>query len=541
MKRLSNLLRFGSVKDKDKSQTTTPTSTNGSSPVPPSPTSEPTLSSTVKEMLTIQPFRLVVAGPRGSGASTLVQSVFGVSVAIESADLGEFSGELVKGSSSSGSEGDKDPVPRTNSTITTETEKKDAKQSDFIHVSRWPNIDKKGADLAWVVAAGSPDWETLHIAEELRGRGIPVVVVLSKEDVREEEELEEAQMVFEGVLGEDMVGWECISVANPPNPVCIECGSDSYKDSFGEFEGWFCNNVDCDLAETPFKIDKDPLAGGGLLNLIHASKTVLLAKDPVVDDTDPLNPNKPSKEAVETNRRFQVAQLIDTTSKFELAKQVLLTDTLINAGLGVNPIPFIDAPLVIGGQYSIMVQMAQTYGLTSRNSYWALVKNVLAIPLAGMFGADLLKMVPGMGTVAGAVVDVAISIALSLSLGIAVGRISEKTLINRRKGKRVPVDEGGRPVFILDSEVTKVFKETYAATKEIVKGMLKNGTLSRDGLMGLLNWGAASSSTGELVNGSSLSKYVEEDVESDSEDSEDEDDSDVDVDEKTLNESRKEP
>ncbi|KAJ3124096.1 hypothetical protein HK100_011356, partial [Physocladia obscura] len=191
-----------------------------------------------------------------------------------------------------------------------------------------------------------------------------------------------------------------------------------------------------------------------------------------------------TKKSNLANRRFQIAQLVDTHSKFEYAKVFVITSTLLSAGFGANPIPFIDAPLLVATQFTLITSLCGVYGLPNASTYYGLFKYVLAAPLLGLVGADLLKLIPGVGTVVGGVVDVVICATLTLSLGIAVVKICE-IAINERNARAYGVGQG-RPEFKLDARVGAVFKEVYTTSKDAIKGMLTSGSLSKEGLVGLM-------------------------------------------------------
>ncbi|KAI9344692.1 hypothetical protein BDR26DRAFT_185202 [Obelidium mucronatum] len=306
------------------------------------------------------------------------------------------------------------------------------------------------------------------------------------------------------------------------------------KHPSGEFNGYFCSNNKCDLSLNAFKIDNQPLgAAHQLMPLIQTIKKLLLnypseqssssatatAPAAVATSVDPAdagdvavnsNTSNDTPSATENsataaattaasnssnntnmtrNRRFQIAQLIDPTPKFDYAKVFVITSTLLAAGFGANPIPFIDAPLLVATEWALLNSICSVYGLENKSTYWGLFKNIMATPMLGLMGADMMKLIPGFGTVVGGVIDVVICATLTLSLGVAVTRMCAGAMEDRNaRGNGIGV---GRPYFTMDAEVGAMFKEVYNGSKEAIKGMLKSGTLSKEGLMQMVSSGGA--------------------------------------------------
>ncbi|KAJ3011892.1 UNVERIFIED_CONTAM: hypothetical protein HDU68_001474 [Siphonaria sp. JEL0065] len=463
------------------------------------------------EKLMGAPFRLVVAGDRGSGATSLVDRVFGVAIkdtcVVETLSMQQL--EAVE-------------AP------------KKKKPVEFVVVSRLNSetIQEETVDLAWLVVAGGFEAHLVDSVQLVFAANIPLLVVLSKSDLRSEEEsariLSDVEILF-GKLGAVRgLQYDVVETSNSPGPICSDCNSKSIlkKHASGSFNGFYCSNEQCDLSTNAFKIDTTPIsAPNPLLPLVHTTRKLLLAHPatntnsnsassndaPVgsveasasnnaaaTDNTDndvqqnngntsnnnTANTNTTSNNGTISNRRFQIAQLVDVTPKFEYAKVFVITSTLLAAGFGANPIPFIDAPLLVATEWALLNSICQVYGLENRSTYWGLFKNIMATPMIGLMGADVMKLIPGFGTVVGGVIDVVICATLTLSLGVAVTRMCAAS-IDARNARAFGVGEG-RPFFTMDAEVGAMFKEVYNGSKEAIKGMLKSGTLSKEGLMNMV-------------------------------------------------------
>ncbi|KAJ3377705.1 hypothetical protein HDU84_008306 [Entophlyctis sp. JEL0112] len=353
---------------------------------------------------------------------------------------------------------------------------------------------------------------------------IPLLFVLSKADLLSRESVYAIESAIRQTINDcvsndpslRLAVWDVVAVANPPCPVCSDCGSMAILKEIPDtgFSGWFCTNEKCDLyGSTAFRINKSHQSvRKQVLPLIGKTRQLLLSRDPTLTSASINNSNsKPIKSddsadskdipadapnpttvaasshaaaSVLANRRFQIAQLVDTSPKFEYAKIFVITSTLLSAGFGANPIPFIDAPLLVATQFTLITSVCSVYGLPNTSTYYGLFKYVLAAPLLGLMGADILKLIPGVGTVVGGVVDVVICATLTLSLGIAVVKICENA-IRARNACNAGVAQP-RPQFRLDSQVGVVFKEVYSDSKDAVRAMLKTGSLTKDGLLAMM-------------------------------------------------------
>ncbi|ORY32697.1 hypothetical protein BCR33DRAFT_532706 [Rhizoclosmatium globosum] len=166
----------------------------------------------VLERLASQPFRLIVAGPRGSGATSLVTKVFGVGLGEKAEHEGEeeevLSDVPLDDAASSGT--------ATTATATTPTPpEKQSKKAVFVKASRWPNIDDDAkVDAAWIVVAGLPDPETLEAVNSIKALGVPLVAVLSKSDLVAVQEADAAEQMLKGL------GCVVVRVSNKPDPTC---------------------------------------------------------------------------------------------------------------------------------------------------------------------------------------------------------------------------------------------------------------------------------------------------------------------------------
>jgi uncharacterized protein (DUF697 family) len=129
----------------------------------------------------------------------------------------------------------------------------------------------------------------------------------------------------------------------------------------------------------------------------------------------------------------------------EKADNVVLSFVGITGATGAIPIPFADAPLLIGEQVAMMTAINAVFKMNVNKD----VLKSLATAAIGVGGAtiigraiasNLLKLVPGAGSVAGGAISAATAAAVTLALGksyiqvckaIKMGKLSQDDLAKK--------------------------------------------------------------------------------------------------------------
>ncbi|WP_022769183.1 YcjF family protein [Butyrivibrio sp. NC2007] len=133
------------------------------------------------------------------------------------------------------------------------------------------------------------------------------------------------------------------------------------------------------------------------------------------------------------------------------AKKIVLGFTTAAAGTGAIPIPFADMPILIGEQVAMMSSICALYKIKVKKEGL----KMLAVQVIGAGGTALLgktiatnviKMIPGAGSVAGGVISATTAGALTLSLGMAfikicdevkLGKLSEDEMFSKQTAKKM--------------------------------------------------------------------------------------------------------
>ncbi|MFM8894456.1 MAG: YcjF family protein [Actinomycetales bacterium] len=123
------------------------------------------------------------------------------------------------------------------------------------------------------------------------------------------------------------------------------------------------------------------------------------------------------------------AQVLDVGRKKKAVAAIVNQAAVIAAGIGVTPIPFADAALLVPNQVTMIARITAAYGLPpSRSRALAVAGSIILTGGATMAGryavTSLLKFVPG-GNVAGSAISATVAASLTKAVGMAWSRVCE--------------------------------------------------------------------------------------------------------------------
>lgn len=149
------------------------------------------------------------------------------------------------------------------------------------------------------------------------------------------------------------------------------------------------------------------------------------------------------------------AQKIDPARKAEAAEKAVRTATAAASAAGFTPIPFADAAVLVPIQIGMMAKIANIYDIPMQRATVASLAATTVTTQAGRAAATgLLKLVPGVGTLAGG----AITGGVAGTVTYAVGTAWQKVCLGMAQGKFTTVSG------TLDSRaVQQVFSKEVAA------------------------------------------------------------------------------
>ena len=135
---------------------------------------------------------------------------------------------------------------------------------------------------------------------------------------------------------------------------------------------------------------------------------------------------------------------------FEKANNVVLGFVATTTATGAVPIPFADAPLLVGQQVAMMVAINKVFGFNiKRDALQSLAVAALGVGgatvLGKTFASNLLKLIPGVGSVAGGAVSAGTAGVITLALGkayievckaIKMGKLNQNDL-TKKEGREM--------------------------------------------------------------------------------------------------------
>ncbi|MDR1831311.1 MAG: DUF697 domain-containing protein [Fusobacteriaceae bacterium] len=137
--------------------------------------------------------------------------------------------------------------------------------------------------------------------------------------------------------------------------------------------------------------------------------------------------------------------------------------SLAAAGIAASPIPFSDAALLVPLQTGLLMEICSLYGIKISNSgIFSFVLDIGVSQLGKSIAGNLIKLIPGIGTAIGTMINVTVASTITKAVGTA---LSEAIYIQCKKST-----EGKAPVIDIEAiissgEFIKKVIEMYKSTK----------------------------------------------------------------------------
>lgn len=143
---------------------------------------------------------------------------------------------------------------------------------------------------------------------------------------------------------------------------------------------------------------------------------------------------------------YDELEKLEITALNEKAENAVAVAVAATAATGAIPIPFADAPLLIGEQVTLMATICGIYGIdVGKDGLKMLVSTVLGAGGATIVGktiaTNLLKLIPGAGSVAGGVISAGTAGVVTLAMGkafievckmVKIGKLSESDITSKK-------------------------------------------------------------------------------------------------------------
>lgn len=123
-------------------------------------------------------------------------------------------------------------------------------------------------------------------------------------------------------------------------------------------------------------------------------------------------------------RAFAASQNASLKVKQSEARKVIAAAATVAGGAGLSPVPFSDAFIIAPIQVGMLAKITTVFGISlSNNMLTSLVTTAAGVGGASLAGrtivSGVLKMIPGVGTAAGAAISAGTAVALTTALGEA--------------------------------------------------------------------------------------------------------------------------
>lgn len=152
-------------------------------------------------------------------------------------------------------------------------------------------------------------------------------------------------------------------------------------------------------------------------------------------------------------KAFINAQSVSLKLKRDKAQAIVGTTVAVSFGAGFTPIPFSDAVILVPTQVGMIAGITAVYGMKiSKSTMTAIIASLAGTTGATVLGktivSNLIKMVPGVGTIVGGVISGTTAAALTTALGgtyivimemLVKGELSESDIISG-KAKKMMMD-----------------------------------------------------------------------------------------------------
>ena len=161
---------------------------------------------------------------------------------------------------------------------------------------------------------------------------------------------------------------------------------------------------------------------------------------------------------------FVASQIVNLKKKRETAAKEIAGFSAAAAAIGAVPIPFSDAALLVPLQLTMSTAIIHSYGMESfANISKSVIGNIVISNLGKSFAGGLLKLVPGIGTLAGGAINAGVAALITSALGFAISEICYNSCKKIAQGENVDFAN----LFDLDSikALTNQFIKTHKGSE----------------------------------------------------------------------------
>lgn len=144
-------------------------------------------------------------------------------------------------------------------------------------------------------------------------------------------------------------------------------------------------------------------------------------------------------------KAFNNAQKVSLDKKINAARKWVTGYAATTVAIGASPIPFSDAPLLAGAQLSMLVHVTTIFGLpVERAVLTAIISSIAGVSGTTLGGktlvSNLLKFIPGIGSVAGGAISASVASMMTIALGLSYISVLKYIVEEENKGNEVSTE-----------------------------------------------------------------------------------------------------
>lgn len=135
------------------------------------------------------------------------------------------------------------------------------------------------------------------------------------------------------------------------------------------------------------------------------------------------------------------SQQVDLGAKAREARKAIAAGAAASAAAAASPIPFSDAAMLVPIQLGMMARIAQVYQVRFERAAMLAVASTSAATIGGRAAfTNLLKLIPGAGTIAGGAISAGVASTFTVAMGHAWLTVCQQLAAGRLKGLDGAVD-----------------------------------------------------------------------------------------------------
>ena len=144
-------------------------------------------------------------------------------------------------------------------------------------------------------------------------------------------------------------------------------------------------------------------------------------------------------------KAFNNAQKVSLNKKVSAARKWVTGYAATTGAIGASPIPFSDAPLLVGAQLSMLAHITAIFGLAIEKAVLtAIISSVAGVSGTTLGGktlvSNVLKMIPVAGTVTGGAISASVASMMTIALGLAYISVLKYIVEEENKGNEVSTE-----------------------------------------------------------------------------------------------------